>query len=163
MTEEPTMATPEEAAQNECIQAELALQKCHIIDCSNKYARSIPLMDETGKEIINTFMGLFKHRKPRKLETDKGEEFVMNNVQLFLRVMTFIWFSSESELKAYIVEQFNGTIKEKLWEYFTHNNTKRWTDALPYSVDNYNNSYHRSIKMKPIEGSKKGNEKAGLH
>ncbi|XP_065574939.1 uncharacterized protein LOC136036544 [Artemia franciscana] len=116
-------------------------------------------MDETGKEIINTFMGLFKHRKPRKLETDKGKEFVMNNVQLFLRVMTFIWFSSESELKAYIVEQFNRTIKEKLWEYFTHNNTKRWTDVLPSSVDNYKNSYHRSIKMEPIEASKKENEK----
>lgn len=129
-----------------------------VIDCFSKYAWCIPLKNKMGKEIINAFTDLFKNRKPKKLQTDKGKEFVMKNVQVFLKSHEIHWFSSESELKAQIVERFNRTIKEKLWKHFTYNNTKRWIDVLPSLVDNYNKSYHRSIKMKPIEASRKENE-----
>ena len=81
----------------------------------------------------------------------------MKNVQLFFKSHEIDWFSSESEFKAQIVEQFDRKIKEKLWKYFTHNYTKRWIDVLPSFIDNYRNSYHRSIKMNPTEANKKGN------
>jgi hypothetical protein len=35
---------------------------------------------------------------------------------------------------------------------------KRWIDVIYDLVHNYNNSYHRSIKMTPVEGSTKENE-----
>ena len=38
-----------------------------------------------------------------------------------------------------------------MYKYFTANNTKRWIDVLPDLVHNYNNSYHRSIKMTPVQ------------
>jgi hypothetical protein len=61
----------------------------------------------------------------KKLQTDKGNEFVMSNFQVFFKSHEIHWFSSESKWKAQIVELFNRTIKDKLWKYFTHNNTKR--------------------------------------
>ena len=82
----------------------------------------------------------------------------MKNIEVFFMSHEIHWFPSEIELKAQIVERFNGTIKEKLWKYLVHNNTKRWIDALPSFLEYCNNSYHRSIKMKPMEASKKGNE-----
>ena len=38
------------------------------------------------------------------------------------------------------------------------NNNTIWTNDLDELVNKYNNSYHRSIKMKPINASKKSNE-----
>ena len=38
------------------------------------------------------------------------------------------------------------------------NNNTIWIKNLDKLVKEYNNSYHRTIKMKPIEASKKSNE-----
>ena len=38
-----------------------------------------------------------------------------------------------------------------MYKYFTAINTKRWIDILPDLVYNYNTSYHRSIKMTPVQ------------
>ena len=39
------------------------------------------------------------------------------------------------------------------------NNSTVWIKDLNKLVKEYNNSYHRTIKMKPIDASKKSNEK----
>ena len=38
------------------------------------------------------------------------------------------------------------------------NNNTIWINDLNKLVNEYNNSYHRSIKMKPVNASKKSNE-----
>ena len=40
-----------------------------------------------------------------------------------------------------------------MYKYFTANNTKRWMDVLPDLIHNYNNTYHRSIKMTLIQAT----------
>ena len=49
-------------------------------------------------------------------------------------------------------------MKERMWKYFTDNNTNHYVDILPNLVENYNNTRHSSIKMTPVEASKKKNE-----
>ena len=49
-------------------------------------------------------------------------------------------------------------MKEKMWKYFTDNNTSVYIDILPDLVKDYNNTRHSSIKMTPVEASKKKNE-----
>jgi hypothetical protein len=59
-------------------------------------------------------------------------------------------FASESDQKAAVVERFNRTLKTRIWTYLSAKRTNRWYDVLPKIVESYNNSYHRSIGMSPI-------------
>jgi len=68
------------------------------------------------------------------------------------------FYTSENEdLKAAVVERFNRTLKEKMFRYFTHANTRRYVDALDDMLHSYNNTYHRSIGMSPSDVNE-GNE-----
>ena len=49
-------------------------------------------------------------------------------------------------------------MKEKMWKYFTNNNTNVYIDILPDLVEDCNNTKHSSIKMTPVEASTKKNE-----
>ena len=56
--------------------------------------------------------------------------------------------------KAAVVERLNRTLKNMMWKYFDSPKSKgkkQWTHILGPITENYNNSYHRSIKMKPNE------------
>ena len=66
-------------------------------------------------------------------------------------------FSTESELKAVIVERFNRTLKLRLGKLFNINGNQRFIDDVQRVVKSYNNTYHSSIKMKPTEASKPKN------
>ena len=57
-----------------------------------------------------------------------------------------------------MIERFNRTIKEKMFKYFSANNTRKFVDVLDLLVDQYNNSIHSSIKMTPKEASREENE-----
>ena len=57
-----------------------------------------------------------------------------------------------------MIERFNRTIKEKMFKYFSANNTRKLVDVLDFLVDQYNNSIHSSIKMSQNEASRKENE-----
>ena len=45
-----------------------------------------------------------------------------------------------------------------MYKYFTANETMRYYNILDYLDNEYNNTYHSSIKMTPVEGSKKSHE-----
>ena len=46
-----------------------------------------------------------------------------------------------------------------MFKYFSANNTKKNVDVLELLVDQYNITMHSSIKMTPMEASRKENEK----
>ena len=50
------------------------------------------------------------------------------------------------------------TIKEKMFKYFSANNTRKFVDVLDLHVDQYNNAIHSSTKITPKEASRKENE-----
>ena len=49
-------------------------------------------------------------------------------------------------------------MKEKMFKYFSANNTKKYIGILDKMVNNYNNTKHSSIKMTPVEASNKKNK-----
>jgi hypothetical protein len=129
-----------------------------VIDIFSKYAWAVPVKTKTGLEITNAFEKIFKNRQPRKLQTDKGTEFINRNTQQLFNNKGIHWFATENETKAQIVERFNRTLKERMYKYFTAQNTRRWIDVLEKLVKNYNTSYHSSIKMTPEQASIPENE-----
>ena len=125
------------------------------IDIFSKYAWVVPLKTKQGQELVKAFqMILSSGRKPNKLQTDQGTEFLNRVLQKFLRDNNIDFFTVNSGLKASVVERFNRTFKNKMYKYFTAKNTLTYINVLPQLVSSYNNTYHRSIKMKPSEVTK---------
>ena len=48
-------------------------------------------------------------------------------------------------------------IQNITWKYFTANNTHKYIDVLSSVVEKYNNTHHRSIKLKPTDTRKLAN------
>ena len=124
-----------------------------VIDIFSKYGWIIPLKDKKGETVAEALKTIFKERKPEKLWTDKGKEFYNKDVKGLVEL-----YSTENEEKSSIVERWIRTIKEKMWKYFTDNNTYTYMDVLPDLVEDYNNTVHSSTKFTPVEASKKKNE-----
>ena len=130
-----------------------------IIDCFSKYAFAQPLINKTGNQIINALKIIFKEKKCTFLRTDRGTEFCNQNVRAFLNREEVHHFTThDKDVKCAIVERFNRTLKAKMFKYFTSVGNRRYIDELQNFITSYNNSYHRSIKMRPIDVTKK-NEK----
>ena len=120
------------------------------IDVLSKYAWVSPMKDKTGKSLIAAFNSILKNgRKPEKLRTDKGTEFVNASFQDYLKKKGIDFYVATNEPKAAVVERLNRTLKSKLYRYFTSENTLRYIDDLQDIVDSYNNTYHRSIARTP--------------
>ena len=122
-----------------------------VIDVLSKFAYAVPIKRKTGDHITEAFKTIYRHRKPKLLQTDHGSEFINSKTQALLKSLNIEWFETYNETKAQIVERFNRTLKDRMYRYFTAKSTKRWIDILPDLVNNYNSSYHSSIKMTPIE------------
>lgn len=45
-----------------------------------------------------------------------------------------------------------------MWKYFTANDTRKGIDVLDQLLQNYNHSYHRSIKIISVEASRNDNK-----
>lgn len=52
---------------------------------------------------------------------------------------------------ASVMERFNGTLKKRMWIYFTAHNTRRYLEVLLDLLDGDNRSYDASIKIEPAE------------
>ena len=124
-----------------------------VIDCLSKFLWAVPLKTKSPKDVKQAFETIFKtsNRIPRKLQTDAGTEFYGKEMQKFLKTNSIHHFSSFTEKKASIVERVNRTLKERMWKYFTANNTYKWIDVLSELVQGYNTSFHRTIRMKPAD------------
>ena len=109
------------------------------IDVLSKYAWVSPMKDKTGNSLIAAFNSILKTgRKPEKLRTDKGTEFVNVSFQNYLKKEGIDFYVATNEPKAAVVERLNRTLKSKLYCYFTSENTLCYIVDLQDIVDSYN-------------------------
>ena len=59
-------------------------------------------------------------------------------------------YSTHNEGKSLVAERFIRTLKNKIYKYMTSISENLYIDKLDDIVYKYNNTYHRTIKMKPI-------------
>ena len=60
-------------------------------------------------------------------------------------------YSTHNEEKSVVAERFIRTLKNKVYKYMTSVSKNVYIDKLDDIVNEYNNTYHRTIKMKPID------------
>lgn len=122
-----------------------------VINIFSKKAYAYPLKSKTGQEveralesILNSIGHTIKH-----IHTDRGKEFYNSTVLAMLKHRHIHLYSTFSTMKAAIVERFNRTLKNRMWKEFSFRGTYKWIDILPKLIDEYNNTRHRTIRMRP--------------
>ena len=60
-------------------------------------------------------------------------------------------YSTHNGGKSVVAERFIRTLKSKIYKYMTSISKNVYIDKLDDIVDKYNNTYHTTIKMKPID------------
>ena len=60
-------------------------------------------------------------------------------------------YSTYNEGKYIVAERFIRTLKNKIFKHMTSISKKFYFDVLDDIVNKYNNTVHRTIKMKPID------------
>ena len=63
-------------------------------------------------------------------------------------------YHTNSHLKAVVIERFNRSLRELMMRHFVKNNNTIWYNILPKLIKIYNDRYHSTIKIKPIEVNK---------
>ena len=126
------------------------------IDIFSKYSWVIPLKDKKGINVKDDLEKIFKERSPKFLWTDCGKEFYNKQVQDLLNENKIkLYSTNNSEIKSSVIERFNRTFKNMMNKKFTENNNTIFYNIIDDLVNKYNNKYHSTIKMTPVEGSKK--------
>ena len=60
-------------------------------------------------------------------------------------------YSIHNKGKSVVAERFIRTLKNKIYKYITSISKHVYIDKLHDIVNKYNNAYHRTIKMKPVD------------
>ena len=124
-----------------------------VIDTFSKYAWVVPLKDKKGISIVKVFQIILKqsNRKPNKIWVDKGSELYNAYFKKWLRDNDIVMYSTHNEGKSVVAERFIRTLKSKIYKYMTSISKNVYIDKLDDIVYEYNNTYHTTIKMKPID------------
>ena len=123
-----------------------------VIDIFSKYARAVPLKDKKGVRIANAFRSILKdsNRKPNKIWVDKGSEFYNNFLKNGYKKM-IVMYSMHNEGKSVVAERFIRTLKNLICKHMPSISKNVYIDKLDDIVNEYNNTCHRTIKMKPSD------------
>ena len=128
-----------------------------IIDNFSKYLWGIPLKIKYSQTITNEFSNIIttSKRKPLKLESDRGTEFYNSVFQNFLKRKNIYLYSRFTDKGPSIAERVIRTVRNLLKKPVFLAGNADWLSELPSVIKQYNNTVHHSIKMKPIDASKK--------
>ena len=123
-----------------------------VTDVFRKYAWLVPLKDKKRITIASDFQKILKesNRKPNKIWVDKGSEFYNSSFKKWLKDNDIEMYSIHNEGKSVVAERFIRTLKTKIYKYMTSISKNVYIDKLDDIVNEYNNTYHITIKMKAI-------------
>ena len=124
-----------------------------VIDIYSKYAWVVPLKDKNGVSIVNAFQSILKksNRTPNKIWVDKGSEFYSRSMKSWLEKNDIEMYSTHNEGKSLVAERFIRTIKNKIYKHMTSISKNVYIDKLGDIVNEYNNTKHRTTKIKPFD------------
>ena len=132
-----------------------------VIDNFSKYLWAIPVRNKYSQNITNEISKIIttSKRKPLKLESDRRTEFYNSLFQKFLKSKNIHHYSRFTDKSPSIAERVIRRVRNLLKKPILLAGNADWLSELPSVIKQYNNTVHHSIKMKPIDASKKSNQK----
>ncbi|KAJ1528184.1 hypothetical protein ONE63_008096 [Megalurothrips usitatus] len=126
-----------------------------VIDVFSKFAWAVPIKDKSAKSIVRGFEKIFEGttRRPTRLFSDNGKEYRNKVFQKYLKDLDIKYFHTyDPETKCSVVERWQRTLKTKLFKRFTATGNYCYVDGLlDDTVKAYNHTFHRSLKMRPVD------------
>ena len=90
-------------------------------------------------------------RKPRKIWTDKGSEFCNSSFKKWLKNNGIKMYLIYNEGKYVVDKRFIRILKTKIYKYMASISKNVYFEKLDRIVNKHNDTYHRKIKMKPVD------------
>ena len=124
-----------------------------VINIFSKYAWVVSLKDKKGVSIFDAFQKILDKwgLKPNKIWVDKGSELYNNSFKNWLKDNVIEMYSIHNAGKSVISERFIRTLKTKIYKYMTSVSKNVYINKLDDIRNEYNNTCHRTIKMKPVD------------
>jgi Integrase core domain len=123
-----------------------------VCDVLTRFCYAIPLKSKRPAEVAKEFAKLFKKAKPTlAVFVDGGSEFKSDFKRLLEKLNIQLWVARTTETKSALAERAILKFKQRLYRYFHYNKTKKWIDVYQLIINGMNNSFHRTIQMKPAE------------
>ena len=124
-----------------------------VIDIYSKYAWVVPLKDKKVIIIVDAFQSILKksNRKPNKICVHKDSEFYNRSMKSWLEKNDIEMYSTHNEGKSVVADRFIRTIKSKIYKHMTSISKNVYINKVDDIVNQYNNTKHRTTKMKPID------------
>ena len=110
-----------------------------------KYKKGVSIVDASQKILDKSKC------RPSKIWADKGSEFYNSSFKRRLKDNYIEMYSIHNEGKSAVAERFIRTLKTKIYKYMTSVSKNLYVDKLDDIVGEYNNTYHRTIKVKPVD------------
>ena len=111
-------------------------------------------MKEKGVlQLLILFEKIFNesNHKLKKIWVDKGCEFYNKSMKSWLQDNDIKTYSTRNEENSVVAERFLRSLKNKIHKYMTSISKKVYIDKLADIVNKYNNTYYRTIKLKPVD------------
>ena len=123
------------------------------IDLFSKYAWVIPIKDKKRTSIVNAFQKILSNsnRKLNKIWADQGSKFYNNSFKDVLKINNIEMSSTYNEEKSAVAENFIRTLENKIFKHMTAISENVYLDVLDDIAEKYNNTVHKTIKLKPID------------
>ena len=125
------------------------------IDLFSKCTWVVHIKDKKGTSIANAFQKIIsegskaeskRRRKPNKILVDQGSEFYNNSSKDFLKINNIEMYST-----VVVAERFIRMMKNKIFKHMTATSKNVYFNVFDNTVNKYNNTVHRTIKMKPVD------------
>ena len=122
------------------------------VNLFSKYAWVVPLKDKRGITLVNASQKIISEGcKPKKIWVDQGGEFYNKLSKRHLKINNIEMYPTYNERKSVVAERFIRTLKNKIFKHMTAVSKNNDFDVLDNIVNKYNNTVHKTRKMKPID------------
>ena len=102
--------------------------------------------------VVNAFQKIIsKERKSNKIGVDQDGEFYNKLFKRFLKINNIEKYSTYNEGKSVVAERFIRPLKNRIFKHKKAVSKNVYFDVLDDVVNKYNNTVHRTIKVKPID------------
>ena len=128
------------------------------INVFSKIGYAYAIKSKKIQDIKPCFQKIFIKTKPKFIWSDKESSFFSKEMLKFFEDNNVKIYYTNSNLKAVVIERFKRSLRELMMKEFVKNNNTIWYNILPKLIKFYNNRYHNTIKVKPININK-SNEK----